>query len=209
MGNIVVGNFAVTRLVTPPSGTGGLSLVVTATEGAKFPSPTTGFHFYGVLSDPAQTTFETVRCTARSTDTFTLDARGADGTTAQTWNVGDLFYYPMTRIMISELLNPDIITLTDAATIVWDASGSSLFKVTLNVAGPSRNMGTPTNLKKGTYILEVIQDASGNRSITWPSAFKWPAGVAPVLSTGNGDKDIFSFYCDGTNMIGSYLRDVS
>jgi hypothetical protein len=205
----IVGNFALSRFVTPPSGTGGLSFTVTASEGAKFPSPAAGRHFYGICATPAQTTFEVVRVTARSSDTFTLDGRGLDGSTAQTWNVGDLFYYPMSKIMLEELLNPSIITLTDAATVSWDASLSNVFRLTLNTAGANRAVGAPSNLRVGTYILEVIQDGSGNRTITWNAAFKWPAGVAPVLSTSAGAKDIISFYCDGTNMIGSYIRGVA
>ena len=96
-------------------------------------------------------------------------------------------------------------TLTDATTISWDTSLGQVAYITL---GGNRTMAAPTNLKVGTYILHVIQDGSGNRTITWNSVFKWPAGVAPVLTSTAGRRDLFSFVCDGTNLYGSYLPDV-
>lgn len=91
-------------------------------------------------------------------------------------------------------------TLTDAATINWDASANQVCKVTL--AG-NRTMAAPTNLKDGaTYILRIIQDATGTRTITWNTVFKWAGGTAPTLSTGGGAIDIITFVSDGTNLYG-------
>ena len=95
--------------------------------------------------------------------------------------------------------------LTDGATINWDTSLGSVATVTL---GGNRTIAAPTNLKIGSYILHIIQDGSGNRTVTWNSVFKWPAGVAPVLTTTGNRRDLFSFVCDGTNLYGSYLPDV-
>ena len=95
--------------------------------------------------------------------------------------------------------------LTDAATINWDLSLGQVATVTL--AG-NRTMAAPTNMKVGTYILHVIQDGSGGRTLSWNSVFKWPAAVAPVLTTTAGRRDLFSFVCDGTNLYGSFLPDV-
>jgi len=98
-------------------------------------------------------------------------------------------------------------TLTDAATINWDTSLGQIATVTLTDAG--RTMAAPTNLKVGTYILNILQDGAGNRTITtWNSVFKWSAGVAPVLSTAASSRDIVSFFSDGTNLYGSFLPDV-
>ena len=95
--------------------------------------------------------------------------------------------------------------LTDGGTINWDTSLGSVATVTL---GGNRTIAAPTNLKIGSYILHIIQDGSGNRTVTWNSIFKWPAGVAPVLTTTGNRRDLFSFVCDGTNLYGSYLPDV-
>lgn len=96
-------------------------------------------------------------------------------------------------------------TLTDGATISWNTALGQVATVTL---GGNRTVGAPSNLKIGTYILHVIQDGAGNRTLTWNSVFKWPAGVSPILSTAGGSRDVITFISDGTNMYGSYLTDV-
>jgi hypothetical protein len=96
-------------------------------------------------------------------------------------------------------------TLTDASTISWDTSLGQIATVTL---GGNRTIGAPTNLKVGTFILHVIQDGTGSRTLSWNSVFKWPAGVAPTLTTTASRRDLFSFVCDGTNLYGSFLPDV-
>ena len=96
-------------------------------------------------------------------------------------------------------------TLSDASTIAWDASQGTIAYVTL---GGNRTLANPANLKVGTYILHVLQDGSGSRTLSYGSAYKWPAGVAPVLTTSAGRRDILSFVCDGTYLYGSFLPDV-
>ena len=95
--------------------------------------------------------------------------------------------------------------MTDGSTISWDVSQGAIAYVTL--AG-NRTIASPSNLKVGTLILHVNQDATGGRTLTWNSVFKWPVGTAPVLSTSANAKDIFSFICDGTYLYGSYIPDV-
>jgi hypothetical protein len=96
-------------------------------------------------------------------------------------------------------------TLTDGATINWNTALGQIATVTL--AG-NRTMAAPTNLKVGTYILNVIQDGTGSRTITWNSVFKWTAATAPPLTTAANSRDVFSFFSDGTNLYGSFLPDV-
>ena len=96
-------------------------------------------------------------------------------------------------------------TLTDGATITWNTALGQIATVTL---GGNRTMAAPTNLKVGTYILRVYQDATGSRSLTWNGVFKWTAAVAPVLTTTGSRLDVVSFYSDGTNLYGSYLPDM-
>jgi len=96
-------------------------------------------------------------------------------------------------------------TLTDASTITWDLFLGQVATVT--IAG-NRTFGAPQNMRVGTYILHVIQDGTGSRTITWNSAYKFPAGVAPTLTSTASARDVFSFISDGTNMYGNMLPDV-
>jgi hypothetical protein len=96
-------------------------------------------------------------------------------------------------------------TLTDGTYIGWDTANASIATVTL---GGNRTFANASNLKVGTYILTILQDATGSRTATWNSGYKWPAGVAPTLTTTANAKDVVFFYSDGTLMYGSFLPDV-
>ena len=89
-------------------------------------------------------------------------------------------------------------TLTDAATIAWDAAANQVTSITLT---DNRTMGAPTNLVDGGfYHLTVIQDGTGSRTLTWNAVFKWAAATAPTLTTTASAKDEFTFRSDGTNL---------
>jgi len=63
-------------------------------------------------------------------------------------------------------------TLTDAANIAWDMGLGDDAKVTL---GADRTLSAPTNEVVGQFgYLDVIQDATGSRTLTWNAAYKFP-----------------------------------
>lgn len=91
-------------------------------------------------------------------------------------------------------------TLVDGANISWDVSTQQVAQVTL---GDNRTLDNPTNLQAGaTYILIVRQDGTGNRTLAYGSAYKFPGGTAPTLSTAASAIDIITFVTDGTDMFG-------
>jgi len=96
--------------------------------------------------------------------------------------------------------------LTDGATISWNTTLGTVATVTL---GGNRTLSNPTNLRVGTYMLIVKQDATGSRTLSWGTAYKFPAGAKPTLTTSANAIDVISFFCDGTNMFGSYAPNMS
>lgn len=96
-------------------------------------------------------------------------------------------------------------TLTDGATINWDASQGQIATITL---GGNRTLANASNIRVGTYILHVIQDGSGNRTLNFGSQYKWPAGVAPPTSSSANARDVLMFVSDGSLMYGSFIPDV-
>jgi hypothetical protein len=54
-----------------------------------------------------------------------------------------------------------------------------------------------------TYELQISQDATGSRLITWPGTILWEGAGAPTLSTGANDIDYCSFKWNGTSYLGS------
>jgi hypothetical protein len=100
----------------------------------------------------------------------------------------------------SAAVAPSVVNLTDAATIVVDASLGNDFRVT--IAG-SRTMGTPVNPANGQQVIfQVTQGSAGPFELTWASGYEFPANLPqPSLSTGAGQTDLFGFVynaADGT-----------
>jgi hypothetical protein len=94
--------------------------------------------------------------------------------------------------------------LTDASPITWNLATQQVASVLLTAAiGSTRQLQNPTNMVNGgTYILRVTQSSTGNNALTYGTAYKWPAGAAPLLSTANNAVDILTFVSDGTSMFG-------
>jgi len=94
-----------------------------------------------------------------------------------------------------------VAALTDAATISIDARLSNLFSVTL---GGNRFIANPTNLQSGqVFRVKVVQDGTGNRTLTYGSNFKWVGASAPTLTTTASATDLLTFVYDGTSLLGS------
>ena len=91
-------------------------------------------------------------------------------------------------------------TLTDVDPIDWNPAIDQVTKVTI---GANRTLNAqPTHKAGGTYILTIIQDGIGNRTITWGAEFKWEAATPPVLAAGASQRTILSFLSNGTNLYG-------
>lgn len=56
-----------------------------------------------------------------------------------------------------------------------------------------------------SFTLVLKQDATGNRTATWPASVKWPTGTAPVLSTTANATDVLTFTTidNGTTWLGN------
>lgn len=87
---------------------------------------------------------------------------------------------------------------TDGTTIAIDWNKSNVHSVTL---GGSRTItfSNPTDGAKYRIILK--QDATGSRTINWPT-IKWKGGSAPTLTTTGNKYDIIELIYDGTNYYG-------
>lgn len=90
-------------------------------------------------------------------------------------------------------------TLTDGATIDWNAETQDVCKVTL--AG-NRTLNAPTNGTTGQFIsILVIQDSTGSRTLTWNAVYEFASDTAPTLTTTANLGDVFVFRYNGTKWI--------
>jgi hypothetical protein len=83
--------------------------------------------------------------------------------------------------VLTSLVGP-VIPLTDAATIVVDASRGSTFDVTL---GGNRTLGNPTGAVDCQRIMfRIRQDGTGSRTLTLDSKYRFGTDITTaVLST--------------------------
>jgi hypothetical protein len=103
-------------------------------------------------------------------------------------------------IMVGRPINQTPVALTDASSISWNLVTAPFAALTLT---GNHTLANPSAIVPGNYVLIVKQDATGSRTLAYGSAFKWPAGSAPTLSTAVNAIDMLSFVCDGTNIYGT------
>ena len=102
-------------------------------------------------------------------------------------------------LITSAKLNYTESTLTDQATVTWDASTQDVCKLTL---GGNRTMAAPTNNTTGQFIsILVIQDGTGSRTLTWNAVFEFASDTAPTLTTTANLGDVFVFRYNGAKWI--------
>ena len=102
-------------------------------------------------------------------------------------------------LITSAKLNYSESTLTDQATVTWDASTQDVCKLTL---GGNRTLAAPTNNTTGQFIsILVIQDGTGSRTLTWNAVFEFASDTAPTLTTTANMGDVFVFRYNGSKWL--------
>jgi hypothetical protein len=83
-------------------------------------------------------------------------------------------------------------------TIDWTTSNKQKVTMTGNCTFTFTAPPGPCNL-----VFKMVQDATGSRTATWPSAVHWSGGTAPTLTTTANKVDIIVFYYDGSTYFGT------
>lgn len=87
-----------------------------------------------------------------------------------------------------------VVDLTDGATITPNFADGNMFRVEL--AG-NRILANPTNLVKGqSGSIDIHQDNTGSRTLTFGWGWQFAAGVAPALTTAARAKDKLTYQVD-------------
>ena len=83
--------------------------------------------------------------------------------------------------------------------INWNNSNVQEIKLTTSTTLTFSNVNTG-----GRYLLMLLQDSTGSRTVTWPSTVQWAAGTAPTLTTTASKMDIVSLVCAGVSSTDCY-----
>lgn len=82
---------------------------------------------------------------------------------------------------------------SSSGTVTANLQAATNFSLTLTENVTTFNFSNPASSGKTTsFTLRVVQDSTA-RTITWPTAVDWALGVAPTLSAGSADVDVFVF----------------
>jgi hypothetical protein len=98
------------------------------------------------------------------------------------------------------------LTIT-SGTVPWNLSENQVATLTVTT---NSTMNTPTNPQAGcTYVMIVTQGTGGSNTLSFSTAYKFPGGSAPVLSTGSAQVDVLSFVTNGTVLYGVSSQNFS
>ena len=88
-------------------------------------------------------------------------------------------------------------TPAGAATATLDVSQANIHHITM----PAGNITIAiSNETVGQcFMIEILQDATGSRTVTWFTTIKWAGGSAPTLTTTGAKRDTFGFRVTGTD----------
>ena len=133
--------------------------------------------------------------------TFTVDATGRVTTTANTSTTIPVFGAQGTWTKVQNVAS---VVPTFGSPLNIDATASNCFQFT---ATSNFTFNLPTGMVSGgTYIFRIQQDGVGSRVVTWSGNWKWPGGLAPVLSTAAGGIDLLTCYYDGVYLLSSLAK---
>ena len=130
-------------------------------------------------------------------DGFDISALPEDSTRASTDFFSKHDGSRMEKISVNDLLRDGLHSLTDGATIAINlANPERIYTVTL---GGNRTLAVTNAVAGDRFLLKLVQDGTGSRTVTWWSTINWPGGSAPTLTTTAAKADYFEFVCWGTN----------
>jgi putative exporter of polyketide antibiotics len=91
---------------------------------------------------------------------------------------------------------------SDGATVTFNMASSNTHTVTL---GGNRILAVSNTSVGQRFIVRLVQDGTGSRTVTWFSTISWPGGSAPTLSTGASAIDTFGFICTAADTYDGYI----
>lgn len=210
-----------TTLTTTALTTSSLSVSVTGGAGGLFPSLGVSDYFYATLYASTTNSYEIVKATAVSGDTFTI-IRAQQGTIAQAWNIGSLFELRLTAGSLSDIPKLDENntfsgnnTFTGASTVSGNItstgsnsfqgpntfSGSCTFTSTIN-----GNASSASTAGTATSVTGIVGIPNGGTGASTLANAQTALGIVPLTSLQNNSTQLGCSYYTATTTgpIGQY-----
>lgn len=98
---------------------------------------------------------------------------------------------------------PQTYTPADAATATLDLSTGNEHRITMPAGNITIAISNETNGQK--FLVSILQDNGGSRTVTWFSTIRWAGGSAPTLTTTGNKRDVFGFIVTGTDTYDGFV----
>lgn len=96
--------------------------------------------------------------------------------------------------------------ITYSTNIDWDVDEKQVTRVVLT--GASARLENPTNtVANGTYILKVVQDATGSRALTFADKYKFPSNQGTSVSSTANSVTVMTFIEEAGFLLASDVKN--
>lgn len=106
---------------------------------------------------------------------------------------------------VMDATNPSAQTYSPsaAATATLDCSLGNEHRITMPAGNITIAVSNDTNAQK--FIVSILQDATGSRTVTWFSTIRWAGGTTPTLTTTASKRDTFGFIRTGSGTYDGFI----
>lgn len=95
------------------------------------------------------------------------------------------------------IIGQSIVSLVDASSITVDLTKSAKF--VLASIGGNRTITFSGDIDGSQFWIDITQDSTGSRTITWPAGIKWMSGATGTPLATPSKTTIFAFTRIGSN----------
>lgn len=110
-----------------------------------------------------------------------------------TGNGGGLTNVPDTSVTSEK----EVLTI-DTGNIDWSGTEARVYEIVLTENATLNNPSAPVDGAK--YTFRIMQDATGGRTLSFGSNFRWPNEAVPTITAGANSKDYIEVTVDGTEL---------
>lgn len=127
-------------------------------------------------------------------ENLTLNAKGAGTITLGSVSTGQIVLATKTSLL-GTYTTPQSYTPAGAATSTMLLNSSDVHFITMPAGNITIALSGPTTGQ--SFVIRILQDSVGSRTVTWFSTIRWAGGSAPTLTTTANKVDVIGFLCTG------------
>ena len=172
--------------------------VLTATG---FAGPLTG-NVTGNASGTALTVTQAAQSAITSVGTLTSVVIADGGNIGSASDTDAMAISSGGNVTFSKATKPALAAITPASSVTIDVNTANVHTLTL---GATTTLAVSNETPGQTFILRLLQDGTGSRSVVWFSTIRWAGGSAPSLTSTASKADMFGFVCTGTDTYDGFI----